>query len=334
MTAAAMLAICLLALVETTNTAQAEDYLPENGKIAFTSSDGSSPSIYTVKPSGSNPKKLISGYNPNWSPDGTAIVFAEPDRGQISVVSVDGSNVGTFHKIEGALAWDPKWLPDGTKVAFHQYANSEDIYVVDLASSSQTNLTKTPGFDENYPDFSPNGSQICYFRYVRGKSVPGIYVMDADGSDPTLLFEYHTSSPEQCAWSPDGKMVALPSFGMRGDLEVYVINADGSGRTALTRNSALDRAPAWSPDGTRIAFSSDRDGDLDIYTMDADGSDVAQVTNLPGDEDSPDWQPLNAKNPSATVNPPDTGGPSLLLVAIALLFSMSYLLYAVVRPRM
>jgi Tol biopolymer transport system component len=143
------------------------------------------------------------------------------------------------------------------------------------------------------PDFSPNGSQICFFRYGLGKSVPGIYVMDADGSDPTLLFEYDVSSPEQCDWSPDGKKVALPAFSPRQqNLEIYVINADGSDRTALTRNIALDREPDWSPDGTRIAFASDRDGgDYDIYTMDADGSDVAQVTNLPGDEVLPDWQP-------------------------------------------
>jgi TolB protein len=332
MTSAAMLAICLLALVEMTNTAQAEDSLPENGKIAFTSSDGSSSSIYTVKPSGSNPKKLISGYYPNWSPDGTEIVFAEPDRGHISVVSADGPNVGTFHTIEGAFASDPTWFPDGTKVAFSESRISEDIYIMDLASSSQTNLTKTPRFDESYPVFSPNGSQICFFRYLLGKSVPGIYVMDADGSDPTLLFEYDVSSPEQCDWSPDGKKVALPSFNDRGtDLEVYVINADGSGRTALTSNSALDRGPDWSPDGTKITFASDRDGDLDIYTMDADGSDVAQVTNLPGDEESPDWQPL----PGTTgVHQPDTGGLSLLLVAIALLFSGSVLFYAGLKRRM
>jgi len=70
-------------------------------------------------------------------------------------------------------------------VAFSKSRNSEDINIVDLASSSQTNLTKTPRFDESYPDFSPNGAQICFFRRVLGKSVPGIYVMGADGSDPT-----------------------------------------------------------------------------------------------------------------------------------------------------
>jgi dipeptidyl aminopeptidase/acylaminoacyl peptidase len=116
--------------------------------------------------------------------------------------------------------------------------------------------------------------------------------------------------------------------------DVYVMNADGSRKTNLTSKRAGDSSPEWSPDGTRIAFASDRDGDYDIYTMDANGSDVVQVTNLRGDERFPDWQPLTKESRSMTVNPPDTGGPSLLWVASALLFSMSCLLYAMVRPRM
>ena len=116
-TAAAMLAMWLLALVETTNTAQAEDSLPENGKIAFTSSDGSSLSIYTVKPSGSNPNKLISGHYPNWSPDGTEIVFAERDRANISVVRADGHNVGTVHTI-GGLSVGPHLVTGWDKGGF------------------------------------------------------------------------------------------------------------------------------------------------------------------------------------------------------------------------
>jgi hypothetical protein len=59
------------------------------------------------------------------------------------------------------------------------------------------------------------------------------------------------------------------------------------------------------------------------------------LESLPGvDESKPDWQPLTLKSRSETVHPPDTGGPSLLLVASALLFSVGRLLYAVVRSRM
>jgi hypothetical protein len=116
------------------------------------------------------------------------------------------------------------------------------------------------------------------------------------------------------------------------------MNADGGGKENLTSTRKLsDGCPDWSPDGTRTAFSSERDGDSDICTMDADGSDVARVTNLPGDEACPDWQPLTSESRSMTVLPPDTGGTSSLLlslVASALLFSVGVLLYAVVWRRM
>jgi hypothetical protein len=64
------------------------------------------------------------------------------------------------------------------------------------------------------------------------------------------------------------------------------------------------------------------------------GSDIAQVTNARVDVDRPDWQPLTPKSRSLKVHPPDTGGPSLLLVASALLFSGGVMFYAVVKPKM
>ena len=72
--------------------------------------------------------------------------------------------------------------------------------------------------------------------------------------------------------------------------DVYTINANGSARTRLTSHPARDIDPAWSPDGKRIAFSSDREGLFDIYLMDADGGNVSRLTTEGGNR-WPTWSP-------------------------------------------
>ncbi len=81
-----------------------------------------------------------------------------------------------------------------------------------------------------------------------------------------------------------------------GNYEIYVMNADGSGQTNLTNNPAFDFAPDWSPDGTKIAFHSERDSFLDaIYVMNADGSDQTKLTNHPSNNFDPAWSPDGSK---------------------------------------
>ncbi len=70
------------------------------------------------------------------------------------------------------------------------------------------------------------------------------------------------------------------------------MDAAGSDQTRLTSNSAADRYPSWSPDGSKITFASNRDGNNEIYVMDADGSNQVNLTNnVWGNDNAPDWGP-------------------------------------------
>ncbi len=76
-----------------------------------------------------------------------------------------------------------------------------------------------------------------------------------------------------------------------GNLEIYSMNADGSGVTRLTTNRAPDLVPAWSPDGREITFTSGRDGNREIYVMNADGGDERRLTHDPARDLFPTWSP-------------------------------------------
>jgi len=73
--------------------------------------------------------------------------------------------------------------------------------------------------------------------------------------------------------------------------EIFVMDLDGSNLVNLTNNGSHDAAPAWSPDGTKIAFYATRDGNGEIYVMDADGSNPTRLTNQPAVDYAPEWSP-------------------------------------------
>jgi hypothetical protein len=126
-----------------------------------------------------------------------------------------------------------------------------------------------------------------------------IYVMDEDGSNARPLTadsdEYY--SP---AVSPDGSHIAyVVNYGGFGS-DIFVMNADGTGAVNVTGGGVggpQNEQPAWSPDGTRILFTSDRDNynsvnnSFNIFVMSWDGSGVTRLTTRVGNEWSPSWSP-------------------------------------------
>lgn len=96
-----------------------------------------------------------------------------------------------------------------------------------------------------------------------------------------------------CANNPLGKIAFVSNRDGAGSLELYVMNTDTSSQTRLTRNSFIDNSPSWSPDGTKIVFSSARNGLNDVYIINADGTGETKLTTNGGIY--PNWSPDGSK---------------------------------------
>jgi YD repeat-containing protein len=203
---------------------------------------------------------------------------------------------------------------------------SMQIYAMNADGSGQTRLTYS-GANDDYPRWSPNGSKIV-FQSDRDNPDTGffdIYVMNADGSGQTRL----TTDPNDdsaAVWSPDGSKIAFQSARNGVNYQIYVMNADGSGQMEISENTGIDTGidtgngngnvggnhtrngnnnvgsngqPAWSPDGAKIAFTSDRDdpGVPAIYVMNANGPNQTRLTFDYGGarDEQPAWSPNGAK---------------------------------------
>jgi len=188
------------------------------------------------------------------------------------------------------------------KIVFQSNRDGQaDIYTMNADGTEQTRLTVNPASDIE-PVWSPDGTRILFRTF--GVGTDEIYVMNADGSGQANV----TENPAQdlhMNWSPDGAKMVFVST--RNDpyyascdywcYEIYTMNLDGTGLTRLTYNSDIDYSPAWSPDGSKIAFMSwpDPDGSADVFVMNADGTGVTNLTNNPAGDGGPDWSPDGTK---------------------------------------
>ena len=109
-----------------------------------------------------------------------------------------------------------------------------------------------------------------------------------------LAFTSGTSRPASASFPGHNGKIAFHTF-RDSNMEVYAMNADGSGQTNLSTTLADDAAARWSPNGTKIAFQSYRDGNWEVYVMNADGSAPARLTNNWATDGVPTWSPDGTK---------------------------------------
>ena len=205
--------------------------------------------LYTMDTNGGNVRQLTNNpwmdIRPDWSPDGTRIVFHS--EGSLALINCYGANFQKLPTEERASPVDPDWSPDGSQIVFSAAVWIDahdwhwDIFVLNLATGVVRNLTNHPKLDE-HPSWSPDGKWIVF----------------ASNRDPGF-------------WAAPDRLSA----------DLYIMDAEGNQLRNLTQTQAHEMLPAWSPDGTQVAFTKTINGfTSELYVISVQGNREDLLTNF------------------------------------------------------
>lgn len=230
-----------------------------------------------------------------FSPDGNWIAYTNRSLTRhraIHLVRPDGTeDHRLLRRNDGS---NLAWTPDGRSLVFDEaevhrrFSTRSDLRVVDVATGRVRRLTR--GVRARDPDVAPGGSRVVFVHQLGDRSELAAIGLDGRGQADL------TRSAPGVQWarprfSPDGSAIAASRLLPTGELDLVLVDADGANVRALFSDRAKDVEPAWTPDGKRLVFRSDRDGVSNLYAVAIDGGAMVRLTNVVGGAFAPDVSP-------------------------------------------
>jgi Tol biopolymer transport system component len=296
-----------------------------NGLITWQRESTGPPRLWVANPDGSGARQVFKGterqaeFEATFSPANPDVMFfsrgAWPFRPFVEELYRGDLRTGQVVRLPGgANRADiaPAVSPDGTRLAWFIVPRapldedspppSERIQVAGIDGSGSRSITARKGHAID-PDWSPDGTRLVYTQArIRGERVQNrLVVVNADGTGRRALTAFGGRDEINPKWMPDGQTIVFEHLREGGQRSrIVAMPAAGGAPRVIYDSPGWDTNPIPSPDGARIAFTSDRhaprrerlNGSFELYTMAVDGSDVVRLTSNRSFDLFPDWQRL------------------------------------------
>lgn len=223
------------------------DFSPNGREISYTSYKNGNPDVYRREIFSGAEARLTKFRGTNitaaFAPDGNrlALSMSKDGNAEIYLTAKDGKQLGRLTHSD-AIEISPSWSPDGSKIAFvSDRLGKPQIFTMDPDGRNVRRLTTNGAYNVN-PRWSPKGDSILYCRQMSGGFQ--IFSINPDGSNDTQLTT--EGSNEHPRWSQDGRFIAFSSK-RTGREAIFVMRSDGTGQVKVSRGTAADSSPVWSP---------------------------------------------------------------------------------------
>jgi Tol biopolymer transport system component len=276
-------------------------------RILFVSTRAGGYDVFKMDPTGANVSRVTFfgyyGTEPAWAWDNKRIALIRPrkdaqnvEHADLFLMNADGSNMHWARSQPSAFDMRyPSWSPDGVHVVLAIMLGGKPYLATMNVTNGNMSFVLFAGkiVQGNFPSYDKTGKKILYVNDT-GREIDML-----DLSTDTVYLEVRSEYTMGCpTLSPDGTRIAFQQV-VGPNVDVYVKYRSGGASGAsgasgavrrLTTDPGYDGVPAWSPDGTRIAFQSQRSGKSQIWVMNAaTGGSLARITNNAFEEKSAAW---------------------------------------------